>query len=197
MQIKRFHPILPRIALALYIAGCAAHAQDIIQVSPPPGLLLGDQLAFLSLSYVVNGAGKTLPVGTDCYPDHQDFQPIAIYPDQTLQINLQFPSNYVGQIIFVGVEEENASGGIVMSSTSSGAVATDTDAYGAVSTSTPPRSVAAPIGTDGTVSIGYQAPHNPGHYHVLFGFGPLKPVLPFTVLDSDEAARPGNCPRTN
>jgi hypothetical protein len=140
------------------------------QAPPPPASTFGAQFPTLTLSY---GNGRTLAVRPDRYPDHQDFQPIAIYPDQQLRINLQFPTSSAGQTILVGVLDGS---GTITTATNAGAVT---------------------IGNDGSVVIGYQAPHDPGHCQVTFRFGTQNSVLPLTVLNSVEAARPGNCPRTN
>jgi hypothetical protein len=131
---------------------------------------LGAQFPGLKLVY---GKGKSLNVRPDRYPDREDFEPIAIYPDQQLQLTLQFALSAAGQTIFVGVVDGS---GTITTATNSGAVI---------------------VGSDGTVSIGYQAPHDPGHYQVAFRFGAQDSVLPLTVLDSSQAAKPGHCPRTN
>ena len=140
------------------------------QAPPPAASTFGVQFPSLQLFY---GNGKTLNVGPDRYPDHQDFQPVDIYPDQQLRINLQFPSSSAGQTILVGVLD---GAGLITTATSSGAVT---------------------IGSDGSVLVGYQAPHNPGNYQVAFRFGTQDSVLPLKVLDSVEATKPGRSPRAN
>lgn len=146
---------------------------DLCAQAPPANTgvsAFGTQYPSLKLFY---GAGKTLAVRPDRYPDHQDFEPIAIYPDQQFRISLQFPLSSAGQTILVGVLDGS---GTITTATSSGAVA---------------------IGSDGSVLIGYQAPHDPGHCQVTFRFGTQNSVLPLTVLNSVEATTPGNCSRAN
>jgi hypothetical protein len=133
---------------------------------------LSGQLPLLTLTYI-KGNAKTLSVQPDWYADHFDFQPIAIYADQILQINLQFAAAFGGQTIFIGVLE------------GAGVITTPTN-FGAVT-----------IGKDGKSSIGYQAPHDPGHYRIAFRFGSRDVALPLTVLDFSDAGKASNCPKAD
>ena len=105
---------------------------------------LGAQLPTLSLSY---GTGKTLTVRTAKDLDGDGFLPVVVYADQSLQIRLQFSQAFAGQTIFVGAAEEE---GTVITSTNAGALT---------------------ISKDGSVTIGYKAPHDPGDYHLGFRLG--------------------------
>jgi hypothetical protein len=134
-----------------------------LQAQSPQAATLSAAVPAATLAY---GSGKTLALRWDFYPDHQDFEPAGIYPDQILQINLQFPLTSAGKTISVSLDEAS---GLITTPTNSGAVT---------------------VGKDGSVSIGYQAPHDPGHYHVRFQFfGAHDSVLPFTVLGAAQAGK--------
>jgi hypothetical protein len=118
-------------------------------------------LPSITLSY---GDGKTLAVPPEFNPDHPDYGPIGVYPNQELQINLQFPASCAGQKINIGVVED-------------GAITTPTDS-GAVT-----------IGNDGAVSVGYRAPENPGRGHVILQIGSQNCLLPLFVLTANDAVK--------
>ena len=129
------------------------------------------QLPGLTLSY---GNGKTLNVGLDTYPDRQQFRSVSVFAGQTLQLNLQFPAATAGQSFFVGVVEDT--GGLI---------------------TTASKSASVTIGKDGGASFSYQAPLTSGHYHIAFRFGSREALFPLSVIDSSQAWRPSNGPRTN
>jgi hypothetical protein len=115
------------------------------------------------------GDGKTLSVP---FAENNNFDLIGVYPDQILQINLKFPTSNAGQIISMGL----ADGGTITTPTVAGALV---------------------VSPDGTVAIGFQAPHDPGEYRVWFSFGSIESVLPLYVLDPIRAARPQRFPTAN
>ena len=105
------------------------------------------------------GNNRTVTLRTDAYPDHLDFEPVAIHPDQVLQINLQFPTALAGQTILVAADY-------------GGAVTTTTNSDDFI------------IGSDGRISINFRAPHDPGKCPVQFRFGSSNSVLPLWVMNS-------------
>jgi hypothetical protein len=104
------------------------------------------------------GNNRLQTLRADAYPDHVDFEPVAIHPDQVLQINLQFPPAFARKTIFVAAD------------------------YGGVVT-TLANSDGFIIGNDGRISINFRAPHDPGRCPVQFRFGSSNSVLPLWVMD--------------
>ena len=158
--------ILGGVSVSLVPRLCAQ-----VQTQNSPLLAAGGSLAAqvpaLALSY---GSGKTLAIQPDWYPNKQDFQPIAVYVGQALQFTLQFPTAFAGQTIAVWLDE------------------------GPATFTTPTNSGVVPIGQDGRVTIGFQAPQNSGHYHLVFQLGSRNSVLPLSVRDLSQMGTPANCP---
>jgi hypothetical protein len=128
----------------------------------PSGNNLGAQLPTLSLFY---GAGKTLTVRTAKDLNGDGFLPVVVYADQSLQVRLQFGQAFAGQTIFVGTAEEEGS------------------------ITTPTNAGALTIGRDGSVTLGYKAPYDPGNYHLGFRFGSRDVNWTLLVRDTSEIGR--------
>lgn len=158
------------VTCALCLASLCNLSAQAISAVQAKAADLSATLPTLKLSY---SAGKTLTIQPDWYPDRQDFQPIAIYCDQTLQVSLQFPPGFAGQAILVGVAD---GGGLI---------------------TTPSNSAAVSIGKDGKASFAYQAPHSSGHYRIGFRFGSRDSLLPLAVIEPSLAGTAPNCPRAD
>jgi hypothetical protein len=128
------------------------------------------QPASLTLAY---GNGKSLSLPINRFQDRDDYQPVVVYTDQALQFRMQFAQQYAGQKIYVGAVEDE---GVITSQTVNGALA---------------------IGNDGTLSVGYTAPHDPGAYHVRFRFGTKDAVLSLFVHDPKDVNAPSKCQKAN
>lgn len=153
---RKYSDLVCRLALSL-LAGLFLFAIGETRGQPPPiGFPAG------TLTYGIN---QSLALRLDCYPDHIDFEPVALSPDQAVQINLQFATSAAGATILVGVE----SAGEITTPTNDGAVT---------------------IGNDGTVSIGFRAPHDPGQCPMRFRFGSALTLLPLWVMDPAQEQSP-------
>jgi hypothetical protein len=168
--IHKDRPLYKIISVALFGVLAGVQTFRLFAQAPVASTDLSNQLPVLKISY---GTGKSLSIGPDYYADHWDFIPVAVHADQVLQVNLQFPSSFAGQSILVGAVE---GAGLITTPTSAGAVV---------------------IANDGTVSVGYQAPHSSGNYRIAFRFGSRNTGLPVIVLDALQGQGTGNCPTTN
>jgi hypothetical protein len=158
MQRKSF---LARSLVLVFLIGPCLVATDAARA----------QASLSPIVTVTYGNGRTLAVRPQFGEARCDYEPVMVFRNQALQINVQLPSGAAGQSFFVGVDEGDLA--------------------------EPARSAPLVVGRDGAVSFNYQTPTDRGRYSVIFQFRSITYRLPLLVLTAAPPQNPSHFPVAN
>jgi hypothetical protein len=120
---------------------------------------------------IAYGDGRTLAVRPDFSEASYDYEPVMVFRNQALRVNVQLPTVAAGQLLFVGVDDGDLA--------------------------EPARSLPLIVGIDGSVSFNYRTPPERGRYSVIFQFRSITYRLLLLVLNSVPPQNPSRFPVAN